>query len=152
MFNPQSDPMRESRLRKMITSLIILISLVSIPVCLPVMAVENTSATKSEIAYLLSYIEKSGCQFCRNGAWYHDTKAVRNHVEMKYRYFTGKIDSTEDFIEWAASKSEISGKPYLVKCEAGVEMPLSKWLTDELVLYRKERGAERGLPGEAAGR
>jgi hypothetical protein len=102
---------------------------------------EFSSATKSEISHLLDYLETSGCQFYRNGTWYNDMKAARDHAEQKYRYFAGKgrIQSTEDFIKWAVSKSELSGKPYLVKCGNGPEEPTAQWLTDELDRYRKGR-------------
>ena len=100
------------------------------------------SAPPPEIAHLLDYIEASGCAFFRNGAWHTDTKAVRGHVEMKYRYFMGKgkIASTEDFIRWSATRSEISGKTYMVKC-GGQEMPLAEWLARELARFRKDNPA-----------
>jgi hypothetical protein len=96
---------------------------------------------KSEINHLLEYLETCGCDFCRNGIWYSDMKAVRAHAELKYRYFMdkGRIHSADDFIKWAASKSEMSGKPYLVRCGAGPAVPASQWLTDELYRYRKDK-------------
>jgi hypothetical protein len=102
---------------------------------------ELSPATKSEISHLLDYLETSGCQFCRNGRWYNDMKAARDHAERKYRYFAekGRINSAEDFIKWAVSKSELSGKPYLAKCGNGPEEPTAQWLTDELDRYRKGR-------------
>ena len=118
-------------------------------------AAEVSPVAQSEIAHLLDYMEKSGCRFYRNGTWYTDAKAVRGHVDMKYRYFMerNRIGSAEDFIKWAASKSEISGKPYLVQCNNGAEMLLSRWLTDELVRNRKERasGPVRQSPSGTAG-
>jgi len=96
-------------------------------------------APNPEIQHLLSYIEGCGCEFCRNGTWYQDTKVVRRHVELKYGYFMkkGQIKSTEDFITWSASKSEISGKPYLVKCGDGSPLLLAQWLSDELERFRR---------------
>jgi hypothetical protein len=103
---------------------------------------ELSPVAQAEINHLLDYVEKSsGCQFGRNDKWYDDTKAVREHLETKLRYFRdkGRIKSADDFIQWAGTKSEISGKPYLVRCEGGPEVPLGAWLTDELVHYRKAR-------------
>ncbi len=98
-------------------------------------------AQKAEIEHLLSYIEQSGCHFCRNGTWYDDTKKVRDHVELKYDYFTkkGQINSTEDFIKRSATRSEMSGKPYLVKSGNESPMLLSQWLLDELERYRRNK-------------
>jgi hypothetical protein len=76
---------------------------------------------------------------------YQVTKAVREHVELKYGYFMkkGQIKSTEDFIKWSASKSEISGKPYMVSCGNGSPLFLAQWLSDELDRYRREKQVNR---------
>jgi hypothetical protein len=105
------------------------------------LSAQLSSGQKAEIEHLLSYIEQSGCQFYRNGTWYDDAKKVRAHVEMKYEYFMkkGRMNSTEDFIKWSASKSEISGKPYLVRKDDQNPMLLSQWLLDELERYRKKQ-------------
>jgi hypothetical protein len=99
-----------------------------------------TPVAKSEVLHLLSYIRQSGCQFYRNGKWYQDQDAICGHIQLKCDYFLekGRINSAEDFIKWSASKSELSGKPYLVKCGSGSPMPLSQWLTEELDRYRKQ--------------
>jgi hypothetical protein len=109
------------------------------------MSSELEPAAKSEIQHLLIYIGQSGCEFYRNGTWYQDTKAVREHVELKYAYFMkkGQIRSTADFIKWSASKSEISGKPYMVKCGNKSPMLLAQWLSDELDRYRREKQVNR---------
>jgi hypothetical protein len=122
---------------------ILLLSLCLPPFPLFVHSAELSPGVRAEIDHLMAYMETSGCRFYRNGTWYVDPKAVREHVETKYRYFMGKgrINSTEDFIKWSATKSEMSGKPYLVKCGDGSEEPLSQWLTDELNRYRKAKPA-----------
>jgi hypothetical protein len=68
-------------------------------------------------------------------------KAIKDHVELKYRYFMdkGRIHSAEDFIQWAASRSELSGKPYLVRCGNGSAEPTAQWLNEELNRYRKSK-------------
>lgn len=117
------------------------IALAFLALCFPsaVMSAELSAAAKAEIDHLLGYIEKSGCQFYRNGTWYADTKAAREHVELKYNYFAkkGRVNSTEDFIKWSATKSEISGKPYMVRIGSGSQMPVAQWLTEELARFRK---------------
>jgi len=123
----------------------VLLVLLSLPLLLPglsgAVSSDISPTAKSEISHLLEYLETCGCDFCRNGTWYSDMKAVRSHAELKYRYFVdkGRIHSAEDFIKWAGSRSEMSGKPYLVRCDNTLVVPASQWLTDELNRYRKDR-------------
>ena len=91
-----------------------------------------------EIQHLLGYLKHSACEFNRNGKWYSTEKAVE-HIERKYQYLMkrGLINSAEQFIERAASKSSMSGKPYLVKCGESEPMMSSVWLKAELAHHRK---------------
>jgi hypothetical protein len=122
---------------------ILLLLLLSLPLTLPglsrAVSSDVSPTAQSEINHLLEYLETCGCDFCRNGAWYSDMKAVRSHAELKYRYFAdkGRVHSAEDFIKWAGSRSEMSGKPYLVRCGNAPVVTASQWLTDELNRYRK---------------
>lgn len=94
----------------------------------------------TEISHLLEYMDICGCEFNRNGTWYKDPKILRDHAELKMRYFDkkGRINSAEDFIKWAVSKSEFSGKPYMAKCDNRPPIPTSQLFTEELQRYRKE--------------
>ena len=92
------------------------------------------AGTTEEIAALLLFVEQSECTFIRNGKQYNDLEA-RGHIETKYDHFKEKISTTEDFIELAATKSIMSGKPYKVLC-SGKEMNLADWLQAELVKQR----------------
>ena len=89
------------------------------------------------IAYLLTRLETSGCQFFRNGDWY-DAKRGRQHLEKKTAWLVKKdlVASAEQFIERAASASSRSGEPYLVKCADGSAVPSAVWLMDELIFFR----------------
>ena len=96
-------------------------------------------AADAEIQHLLDYLGSSGCRFYRNGKWYTDMKTAREHAEKKLAYFSrkGRVHSAEDFITWAAYKSELTGKPYLVKCGDCPVETAAEWLTDELKRFRK---------------
>lgn len=98
---------------------------------------ELSAATQQEISHLFSYLENSGCQFNRNDSWYEAKDAV-THINKKYQYLLGKnlISSTESFIEGAATKSSMSGKPYQVRCD-GVVAQSAPWFKAELTKYRK---------------
>src|SRR4051812_43550087 len=72
---------------------------------------------QNEVNYLLGYIAGSGCEFYRNGTWY-DSQKAHAHLRGKYKYLVGKnmADTTEHFIERAASESSFSGTPYQIRC------------------------------------
>jgi len=99
---------------------------------------EPTASARREIDHLLRFIEESGCEFNRNGTW-HDAKAARAHVLTKYEFLLGqdRINTSEDFIEKAATKSSVLfGQPYTVKCDGDEPLRSSQWLTGELARYR----------------
>jgi hypothetical protein len=91
----------------------------------------------AEINYLLEFIEQSGCRFYRNGSWY-DSKEARAHLRGKYEYLAaqGAIQSAEDFIEQAASKSSLSGKAYAIKCASAPVISTNQWLREVLARHR----------------
>lgn len=88
---------------------------------------------RGEIDGLLTRLGTSGCEFQRNGSWHTASKA-QAHLRRKLNYLTDKnaVDSTEQFIERAASKSSKSGKPYQVRCNQQAPVPSNQWLKAEL--------------------
>ena len=87
------------------------------------------------INYLVDYIGKSDATFVRNGQK-HTPQEAANHIKAKYEHFKSEIKTPEDFIRLAASKSLLTGKPYLVRAPNGKETHLDVWLTDALREYR----------------
>jgi hypothetical protein len=93
------------------------------------------ASPEAEIDHLLTFIAGSPCAFIRNGVAYDGAQAM-GHIKDKYQHYREDIRSAEDFIALAASKSAMSGKPYLVQCD-GAEMPAADWLTQELSAFRR---------------
>ena len=93
---------------------------------------------EKEILHLFEYLKKSNCEFNRKGSWYSSIEAVK-HLETKYRYLSkkGLVNSAEQFIDRAASRSSMSGQSYLVRCGGSKPIPSSDWFTDELKRIRK---------------
>ena len=71
--------------------------------------------------------ELPACKFERNGKLYDSEKAY-GHIKEKYEYFRDKITSTETFIEYAATKSMMSGKYYLIICAGKEPENTADWL------------------------
>ena len=63
-------------------------------------------------------------------------------MHKKYRHFRQDIETAEDFIERCASRSLLSGKPYLVINEQGEQIRTSEWLKAELLSYRSRNTGE----------
>ena len=93
---------------------------------------------EKEILHLFEYLKKSSCEFNRNGSWYSSSEAV-NHLETKYRYLNkkGLINTAEQFIDRAASRSSMSGQSYLVRCGDSKPIQSSDWFTHELRRFRE---------------
>ena len=97
---------------------------------------ENKAA--KEILYLFDYLENSNCEFNRNGSWYGPYEAAK-HLARKYRWLVNKglINSAEQFIDRAASRSSLSGKSYLVRCGDSKPIKSFDWFTDKLNKFRE---------------
>jgi len=103
----------------------------------PVAHAEPPTTVQIEVNFLLDYVESSGCEFYRNGTW-HDSKSAQVHLRDKYKYLVAKdlVNTTEDFIEKAATESSFSGQPYNVRCNGGTTVTSKQWLRDELARFR----------------
>jgi Family of unknown function (DUF5329) len=126
--------MRVNFVRKVLCSLWPLVG----AVLLASLAIGAEAPEQGAIDHLLQFVETSRCTFLRNGVEYNSKSAV-NHIKKKYDYFKNQIRTAEDFIALAATKSELSGRPYFVRCEKAKEVPTATWLHEELQQYRKTR-------------
>ncbi|HET8585809.1 MAG TPA: DUF5329 domain-containing protein [Casimicrobiaceae bacterium] len=100
-----------------------------------------SSAANDEIDHLLQYVAASHCTFVRNGSEYASDKA-REHLVDKYRFAGSRIATAEQFIDYLATKSSLSGQPYHVRCGRQDELSAA-WLGAELKRYRSEPRAVR---------
>ena len=104
---------------------------------LPAARAEAPVKVQNEVNFLLGYVAGSGCEFYRNGSWYDSQKAVA-HLRDKYKYLNDRnlVNTTEQFIERAASESSFSGKPYQIRCSGGATVDSQQWLREKLVELR----------------
>jgi hypothetical protein len=109
---------------------------------LPASAAPSVKA-KAEIAGLMDTLSGSGCRFQRNGSW-HDAIEARAHLQRKYDYLLkkDKVDTAEQFIERAASRSSLSGRAYRVEC-GGSEQDASIWFGRQLQRLRDSGATDR---------
>lgn len=96
------------------------------------------AAARREIAGLIGSLDGSSCRFQRNGSW-HDAAEARAHLQRKYDYLLKKdqVDTAEQFIERAASRSSMSGKPYRIACPGQPEQTAAAWFGSRLAAQRQ---------------
>jgi hypothetical protein len=106
-------------------------------------ALAASPPTAKTIEHLITFIQNSGCVFVRNGIK-HDARQAADHIRKKYGYGKDKIETPEQFIEYAATRSSVSGKPYLVKCGNDDAQASADWLRKELFRYKEKTSSEMG--------
>jgi hypothetical protein len=109
--------------------------------CLSVIAAPTPAPVRTEIDVLLDRLQSSGCQFNRNGAW-HSGSEAKDHLLRKLKYIEREdtIQSTEQFIEFVASKSGFSSQAYQVRCDGQTPVASQAWLTRQLAIIRGAAG------------
>jgi len=90
---------------------------------------------KKKIDFLISSVEYlKGAKFVRNGTE-HDGIEAAKHLRMKLEKAGGRVRTVDDFIKLCASRSYISGEPYIIKFSDGRTIAAEKYLRDKLKEY-----------------
>ncbi len=97
------------------------------------------SLEKAKILYLITQLKLSPCQFERNGAVDDGTKAA-SHLLKKYSAVKDRINTAEQFIDYVASRSSMSGQPYYILDKNRKRYPSREVLRNELAELEKRVG------------
>jgi hypothetical protein len=98
-------------------------------------SVSAAATMEDEVSYLLGVVGSSDCRFVRNDISYSNDE-FQQHLTSKWQVNEELISSAEDFIEKIATRSSISGSPYVALC--GGELQIVKdWFTDLLESHRR---------------
>ncbi|HBI47141.1 MAG TPA: hypothetical protein DDX93_00195 [Smithella sp.] len=90
---------------------------------------------KKKIEFLISSVQNlKGAIFIRNGSEY-DGKKAAEHLRLKLKNAGSHVQTADDFIKLCASKSYITGQPYLIKFPDGKTITSEKYLRDKLKEY-----------------
>lgn len=117
--------------------LLVAISLAS---CLHTSAFAISDSVRQEVELLLNRLDsKSNCEFKRNGSW-HNADRAREHLRTKLDWLVSRnlVQTTEQFIERAASKSSLTGQDYQVRCPGEKTVTAKQWWQLQLLSIRKE--------------
>ena len=95
-------------------------------------AAEQPATETARIEALIRTVEKlKGAVFVRNDREY-DGKEAGEHPRRKWRWKRKDIKTARDFIRIAATRSSVSGKPYLIRYKDGREVRSADFLLAEL--------------------
>ena len=111
--------------------------LVTIMLSTGIAVAAGPALVETEIAALMDRLQRSDCEFNRNGTWYSGERASA-HLTRKLNYLLsrGRLESAEQFIELGASASSFSGRPYLVRCQDQPTVRSRLWLLEQLNALR----------------
>jgi hypothetical protein len=91
---------------------------------------------KKKIEFLISSVENlKGAKFIRNGSEYDNGKAAAAHLRMKLQKAGGYVQTADDFIRLCASKSFITGKPYMIRSSDGKTIKAEEYFREKLKQY-----------------
>jgi hypothetical protein len=103
-------------------------------------AASRPEAEQAKIDRLLEEIRASGATFIRNGRDYDGPRAA-GHLKRKLFFAGARVQTARDFVLGIASKSEESGRPYLVRFAGSPARPLCDWLLERLAEIEKPSSA-----------
>ena len=100
--------------------------------------------TVREMEQLVAALGDSGCEFQRNGRWYDSDRAMK-HLRRKQVWLLERdmVQSSEQFIERAGTKSSMSGRAYKVRCPGEESVPSALWLNEALEALRARTSPSR---------
>ena len=113
----------------------ILLTLFAILALCSVVANAQDTVERKKIDYLISSVENlQGAKFIRNGSEYNGKEAAK-HLRMKLQNAGVKVLTADDFIQICASKSSISGKPYMIRLSDGKTIKSEEYFREKLMKF-----------------
>lgn len=109
---------------------LVFVLIITVPALLP--AQPLPPAEKQLIEALIKNVgELKDAKFIRNGSAYEPATAVK-FLRGKWDANKNEVKTVRDFIDKVATKSDTSGKPYLMRFKDGKEIPSRDFLLAEL--------------------
>ena len=116
-------------MRKILITAFVIIAMFSVAVS----AQDNIE--KKKIEFLIASIQDlKGAKFIRNGAE-HDGVEAAKHLRLKLEKAGKNVRTADDFIRLCASKSYMTGKPYMIKFPDGKIISSEKYLREKIKEY-----------------
>jgi hypothetical protein len=104
--------------------------MIPVPLMLLAAPAPVTEAQKIE-ALIQAVADLQGAVFIRNGSE-HPPKEAAEHLRLKWKNAGRRVKTAPEFIQYCASGSSMSGKPYEIRLEDGRTVLARDWLWTEL--------------------
>lgn len=101
-----------------------------IPVPVLIQTAPQTEAQKIE-ALIQAVADLQDAVFIRNGTE-HTPKAAADHLRLKWKNAGRRVKTAPEFIQYCATGSSLSGKPYEIRFKDGRTALSRDWLWTEL--------------------
>jgi hypothetical protein len=100
------------------------------------MAYGQEQIEKEKIHYLINSVEKmEEAVFIRNGSEHNGVEAA-NHLCMKLERAGDQVQTADDFIKLCASKSYLTGKPYMIRFNNRKTMKAEEYFREKLLSFK----------------
>ncbi len=102
-------------------------------------AFAQDSSETAKIQYLIASVEAlEGAKFIRNGSEY-DAWSASDHLRLKLKAAGKKVKTAKDFIQFCASKSSITGEPYLIRFADGTTVKSEVFFRNKLKTFATDK-------------
>jgi hypothetical protein len=93
---------------------------------------------KKKIDFLITSVENlKDAKFIRNDEEY-DARKAADHLRLKLNKAGERVKTADDFIKLCASKSYMTGKPYMIKYSNGKTVESGKFLREKLKEFKSD--------------
>jgi len=93
---------------------------------------QSAISEQEKIERLIRSAEVSGYIFIRNDTEYTSREAA-SYMKIKLSRAGNRIKTADQFIKDLATRSSMTGRPYMVKLSNGKTLPLADWLRRKLL-------------------
>ena len=98
-------------------------------------AVDQSAVEQQKIAWLIESVAAlHDARFIRNGQAYDATRAA-DHLRLKLRFAGDRVKTAEDFINYCATRSSMSGRRYSIRFGDGRTVDAATFLRQRLAAY-----------------
>jgi hypothetical protein len=98
-------------------------------------ALDQSTVEQQKIDWLIDSVATlHNARFIRNGQAYDATRAA-DHLRLKLRFAGDRVKTAEDFIDYCATRSSMSGRRYSIRFADGRTVDAATFLRERLAAY-----------------